>query len=421
MTRAADEDTNPSPLTGRTVLFAHPSAELYGSDRVLLESIQAVVDAGARVIVTLPETGPLAPLIHDLGADVACCPTPVLRKSMLKPRGMINLLVQTIRGSIDGRRLLRSVRPDLVYVNTLTIPLWVVLGRVSRTRVICHVHEAEGSASRLLQRALNAPVLLAHQVVINSRFSMDVLAKSYSRLAVRSTIVYNGVVGPPHPQRGRPKLNGPLKILYLGRLSARKGVDIAVDAVAQLRDRGLAAHLDIVGAVFPGYEWYRDQLIDQVTRYGLATDITFHGFHSSIWPFLSDCDVVVVPSRLDEPFGNTAVEAILGARPAVTSNTSGLREAAGGYRSSVLISPSDPSALADALQSISDDWPTVREKAWLDRAQAVARHSPERYRRRIAAIVDDALEGRPQRAVTFSAALIPGEKLPPKLGRQVLP
>ncbi len=42
-------------LDGLTVLFAHPMAELYGSDRVLLESVIGVVQSGGRAVVVLPE------------------------------------------------------------------------------------------------------------------------------------------------------------------------------------------------------------------------------------------------------------------------------------------------------------------------------------------------------------------------------
>lgn len=49
-----------------TVLIAHPSADLYGSDRVMLETVDALVAAGRRVVVTLPADGPLVQLSSKL-------------------------------------------------------------------------------------------------------------------------------------------------------------------------------------------------------------------------------------------------------------------------------------------------------------------------------------------------------------------
>jgi glycosyltransferase involved in cell wall biosynthesis len=107
--------------------------------------------------------------------------------------------------------------------------------------------------------------------------------------------------------------------------------------------------------------------------------VTFHGFQKVIWPFLAQSDVVVVPSRLDEPFGNTAVEAVLASRPVIVSNTSGLREAAAGYRSAQFVEPGDAAPLAAALARVAAGWRGYRADAVLDAAEAERRHSPERY------------------------------------------
>ncbi|PPF50012.1 glycosyl transferase family 1 [Clavibacter michiganensis] len=390
-------DDEGADLRGRTVLVAHPSAELYGSDRVLLESVAGLVSAGARTVVTLPSDGPLVDALIGVGAVVHHAPTPVLRKSMLRPRGFAALVGQSVRGLSAGIGLVRRVRPDAVYVNTVTIPLWVVVGRLTRRPVLCHVHEAEGSASRTVGTALALPLALATSVVANSRYSVDVLAKALPRVARRTAVVYNGVPGPADVVPARDTLDGGLRVLYVGRLSDRKGVDVAVEAIVELRDRGELATLDIVGAVFPGYEAYEEQLRTTIRVLGLDDLVTLHGFHADVTPFLAAADACVVPSRVDEPFGNTAVEALLAARPVVVSDTSGLREAAGGYESAQLVPPSDPAALADALQDIATDWDAFRARAIRDRFRAEHRHGPELYRQRIARSVGAMLSATQRR------------------------
>ena len=62
----------------------------------------------------------------------------------------------------------------------------------------------------------------------------------------------------------------------------------------------------LLGTAFEGYEWYEEQLRERAASSGV--DVDFAGFHSDIWPFLEQTDVLVVPSRMAEPFGNTAVE-----------------------------------------------------------------------------------------------------------------
>ncbi|MEO5779319.1 glycosyltransferase [Arthrobacter sp. PAMC25284] len=367
-----------------SVLVAHPSADLYGSDRVLLETVEGLRRAGAQVVVTLPASGPLVPEIERRGATVVLSPTPVLRKSMLSVPGMLRLAVTSARGLRSSIGVIRTARPDVILANTITVPLWTLAGRLTGVPVVTHVHEAEANAPRVLRAALALPLLLSHGILTNSQFSAETLAAALPFLRGRSEILYNGVPGPTVAVAPRDGLHGGLRILYVGRLSHRKGVDVAIDALLELRSSGVEAKLGIVGAVFPGYEDYEAGLREQVAANGAESHVTFHGFQNGIWPFLAESDVVVVPSRIDEPFGNTAVEAVLASRPVIVSNTSGLREAAAGYRSAQFVEPGDVGELAAALARVSVGWQDYQADARVDSAEAVRRHSPEHYGRLMA-------------------------------------
>jgi len=373
----------------RTILVAHPSAELYGSYRVLLESVSAFVEAGWRVVTTLPGGGPLVDELRSRGSEVVLCTAPVVRKSALRPAGFVRFVGTGLKGFVSGSRLISRVRPDVVYVSTLTIPLWVLLARIRGLRVMAHVHEAERSAPAIQRGVLAFPLLFAQTIVSNSRFSADVLASSFRSLGKRAQILNNGVPGPANPRAARPKLVDSLRVTYVGRLSPRKGVDVAVDAVALLNEAGTPADLTLLGAVFPGYEWYEQELRDQVARLDLTDRVRFLGFQPNVWDVVAEGDVVVVPSRIDEPFGNTAVEAILAARPVVASATSGLLEATSGFESARTVTPDNPAALASALTAGSERWEEWREEALRDLPVAEARHSPASYRTRIVELLDE--------------------------------
>lgn len=361
------------------VVAAHPNPELYGADRVFLETVAGLVAQGHRVVATLPEAGPLWAELSQRGADVVLCPTPVLRKSARTPGGLLVLAGQSVRGAVKGVAFLRRVRPDVVYVSTVTIPLWLVLARLCRIPALSHVHEAEKSVSRVSKLGLVAPLLLATSIVANSRFSADVLTETMPRLGRKIAVVYNGVPGPPTMTVPRAAALDPFKVLYVGRLSNRKGVDTLIEAMAAVKARNVDAHLDIVGAVYPGYEWYETQLRELTAALGLADSVSFHGFCPDVWPFLERTDASVVPSRIDEPFGNTAVEAILAGRPLVVSDSAGLREAAAGYLSPQYVAVDRPREIADALEAIHKDWDRFRTDAVADAATAAQRHSVSIY------------------------------------------
>ena len=354
----------------------------------MLETVDALVAAGRRVVVTLPADGPLVQLIEARGVRVELCLSPVLRKSALRPVGMVKLLLETARSLPASISLIRRSGAAVVLVNTVTIPFWIPVARLVRRPVICHVHEAEASASSVIKRALALPLLLANKLIVNSRFSLGVLTSSFARLGRKATVVLNAVAGPEQPTLAREGLDGVVRLLYIGRLSPRKGPDVAIEAVNVLRTRGVRASLDLIGAPFPGYEWFEQDLRDLVRRKDLGGAVTFHGFQSDVWPHLLSADVVVVPSVKDEPFGNTAVESVLSARPVVVSATSGLQEAVEGYGSAQQVRPADPDALADAIGRVHDDWPTFREKAFQDAHTAAERHAPAEYARRVCEIVD---------------------------------
>ena len=367
------------PGTALRVLVAHPSAELYGSDRVALESVIALAGTNSTVQTVLPTDGPLRALLEAAGSRVSLLDVPVLRKSALSPRGLLGLAVDTVRRTPTMLRELRRSRPDIVYVSTLTVPWWLVLARLTGARVVCHVHEAEEAVPRLVRTALAAPLLLAHTVIANSELSRSVVVRDVPRLRARTVVVYNGVPGPPRWEEARRGLTGAVRLVLAGRVSPRKGTDVAVEAVALLVERGHDVVLDLVGGVFPGYEWFQAEVEATARRLGVAERVRWSGVRPDVWAALADADIALVPSRV-EPFGNAAVEAMLAARPVVVGDTQGLREIVRQGENGALAAPGDPVALADAVEATITGWPAALRRAEHARQEAERRFRPDRYR-----------------------------------------
>jgi glycosyltransferase involved in cell wall biosynthesis len=379
----------PTPLT---VLVAHPSAELYGSDRVALESVAGLVEAGHSVVVALADEGPLRSPLEAVGARVVVVGAPVLRKNLMTPAGAARFALGTARAVPTLVRLIRSVRPDLVYVSTVTVPVWSVAARLTRRPVVCHVHEAEADLPRAVRLGLAAPLLLARAVIANSGPSRAVLVGDLPLLGRRIRVVHNGVPGPTAPGAPRRELADAVRLVLVGRISPRKGTDVAVRALALLRDRGVKAELTLVGGIFPGYEWFERQVRDEVRTEGLEDRVHWAGVLPEVWSSLAAGDVALVPSRV-EPFGNAAVEAMLAGRPVVASAAQGLCEIVTPGVDGELAAPGDPEALADAVERVLADWPGALARAERARADAVRRFAPERYRADLVAVVTSAARG----------------------------
>lgn len=371
------------------VLIVHPGAELYGADRVTLESAAGLADAGHDVVAVLPEHGPLATTLEAQGVRVVVSPMFVLRKQLLKPRNWPKLISSAVGGFLSSWRLISRYRPDAAYVSTVILPQWPVLLRLRRVPTVTHVHEAEADSPWAMRAFLYAPQVWAHTVIANSGFTADLMRRSLPVLGRKTTVVLNPIPGPSTSVPPRQHLDD-IRIGYVGRLSPRKGPDTIISALALLRDRGRTARLEIVGDVFRGYEWYAEELEAAIAANGLTDAVTLHGYDADVWPHLAACDVMIVPSRTDESFGNTAVEAVLAGRPVIVSDLAGLREAVADYPTTRIVAPGDAVAVADAVQQLMDEWPDVVRHTASAADAASLRHSVEGYQRIITMTVESA-------------------------------
>ena len=370
----------------RRVLVLHPGAELYGADRVLLNVVEALSESWA-VQVVLPSGGPLeaelqrrdVPVLTDGGLLV-------LRKSLLHPRQLALLVPRMLRSVLALVRLLRRLQPDVVYVNTITLPTAVLAGRLARRRVVCHVHEAETATPLVIDAGLTAPLLLAHDVVAISEDAAAYASKAWGGVRRRTTVVPNGIppvgVTTALPEE-RPDR---LRLLLVGRLSPRKGTDVAIDAVARLRDEGVPVDLALAGDVFPGYEWYEQQLRAQVARLRLGNSVRFLGFVAQPAPLYEAAHVVLVPSRV-EPFGLVAVEGMSAGRVVVAADVGGLREIVRSGTTGWLCEP-QPEALAAVLLRCRADWEGSRALAVRAAEEAARVFGLDAFGQRLRAVLD---------------------------------
>jgi glycosyltransferase involved in cell wall biosynthesis len=366
-------------------LVAHPSVEMYGSDRQCLETVRGLVWRGWAVTVAVPPAegdAPLKDALEQAGAAVVTAYAPVLRRAVLKPANLLRLIASCLTALPRLRRVVRTVDPDVVYISTLTTPLWNVVARFAGRRTIVHVHEAEEALPRVVRSALATPLLLATRIIANSEATRSTLQRSLPVIRRRIAVVLNGVPGPEQPTAPRWTLERPVRLVVVGRLSPRKGVMVAVDALAELRRRGVDARLDLVGAVFAGYEWFEEELRARAETAGLGECVNLRGLLRSPWEALAEADIVLVPSY-GESFGNAAAEALLAERPVIVSAVQGLLEVVRDDLDGVLVPPGDPAGLASAVQHMIARWPAARERASAARAAAEVRFSVDRYHREI--------------------------------------
>lgn len=175
------------------------------------------------------------------------------------------------------------------------------------------------------------------------------------------------------------------ELVFVGRLVSDKGADLLLDALAQLKTRGLAPRLTIVGG---GPE--EEALRRQAEELGVAGRVSFAGVRrgEELAQLLNAHRVMVVPSRWDEPFGIVALEAIACGCAVVGSEGGGLPEAIGPC--GVTFPNNDAGALARALEDLLTN--DARLASLRAGAQAhLARHRPREVARAYLKVFEQAL------------------------------
>jgi glycosyltransferase involved in cell wall biosynthesis len=140
-------------------------------------------------------------------------------------------------------------------------------------------------------------------------------------------------------------------ILFAGRLVPEKGIEVLLDGFQRLRRRDPTVRLVIAGCPPAPRAAARDYARRLRERRGPWTWAPAAG---DVVPYYAASDVVVVPSKWQEPLGRVPLEAMACGRPAVATRVGGLPEALGGdLGERLMVDPDDPEALADALARIA--------------------------------------------------------------------
>lgn len=379
------------------LLAAHPAPDGYGADLMLLAALRDLRARGADVTVAVPSHGPLVARLAEADLRVVRQPFPVLRKALLRPAALVQLVARAPGDVFRLARLLRAEAPDVLYVNTLTLPHWIVAARLTRTPVVCHVRESEDQLPAWLQRSLTAPLLLCDRAIANSHHTAHHVLRWWPRLAGRLEVVHNGFHFGPPPAPGR---RAPAReLLVVGRLNPRKGQDVALRAVRRVHDAGWPVRLRVVGTPFPGYEWFEADLRRSASELGIADHVTFAGYRDDIPACHARADIVLVPSRV-EPFGNVAVEALAAARPLVASRVGGLREIVDHGRTGLLVAPDDDEALAGAVIELLADPGRARAMAQHGCREVRSRFCTDAYADGVERVLQAASAGRASRRRT---------------------
>ncbi len=160
-------------------------------------------------------------------------------------------------------------------------------------------------------------------------------------------------------------------ILFAGRVVRDKGADSFVQACAMALPRLPGWRAEMIGADRFGPDSPETEFLRQLRPQAAAAGVTMHGYrpHPQVMQAMARAAVVVVPSRWQEPFGLTALEAIATGAALLCAPRGGLPEVFG--EAGVAIDPDDPENMAEAMVALAND--PARRAALAEKGRSRAR------------------------------------------------
>lgn len=216
-----------------------------------------------------------------------------------------------------------------------------------------------------------------------------------------ATILPAGVRLENFPFSGPARRTDELRILFVGRLIACKGVDTLIDALARVRAEGVEATLRVVGD-----GPLRTELEANMRANGLTAAVRFLGAlsHDEVRRELQHSNIVAVPSR-KMPHGQEEGSPVVSKEaqaigvPVVATDVGGIPETFPPEFRSELVPPDRPEALAQRIAQMwseYEQWPARSQKhrEWVE-----SEFAWDKLAQRLSAIYDRlVLERPPSRA-----------------------
>ncbi|MDP8567781.1 glycosyltransferase family 4 protein [Methylophilus aquaticus] len=338
----------------KKVLIVNQSAELYGSDRSLLDLLTILPTSGYQPVVVLPEQGPLLEKIRALGIEVYVFEIFKLSRSIFKLSTLVKMPFTLYRVFKDLSRLNRLHQFDLSYTNTLAVlglPLWARMHRIPHIWHVREIIETPRFVSSVYKKIVP---LLSDHIVCNSKNTLEWLEPPDH---VSSHVIWNGIEATRRIFRNPYQtLSAPLPVVLLaGRINHWKGQDLLLAASVQNFKSGNLYNLVFLGSAAEGQEALVSALRESIKQSGFEKYIQHVDFVSDATPYYQHADLVVVPSTKPEPFGRVAIEAMACAKPVLAASHGGLIEIVQHQRTGLLFTPNSITELANCLKVLVSD------------------------------------------------------------------
>ena len=358
-------------MNKKAIVF-HPSVELYGADRIMVEAIKAF-PTGIDSIIYLPKDGPLIPYIktHLPNAEIVISTNmPIISRAMFTPTGIVKFIRNWLGFRSNTKKYFKDQNITLGYVNTLACVFILPILKRRKVKRLVHVHEIIDRPKLIGWLTAFVARMYANKVVCVSKAVERGLKRYVQSITKKTVVIHNGIQGIDVKFNPSDKTN-----FYLfGRIKPEKGQWFLVKALEKIDNTLLEqCRFTLMGGVAPGQEQALTELKNTISNAGLSPYVFIKDFANTIDDAMEEADVCLVPSQMKDPFPTTVLEAMSAGRPVIATNHGGAAEALDDQSSGFLIDPDSTDELATAITLF------IRDKALVTKMGQNAKKKYEQH------------------------------------------
>lgn len=313
----------------KVLFFTHYDG-LLGSSRSLLDLLAGLNELEIEPFVVMPKAGLLKQHLEDRNIPSIIAPLPWWMTKQSWSLSQVRDFQKEAGLSLKAlSEMLNEWKIDLIYSNSSVFPFGRMLAMNNKIPHIWHIREfgdLDFSLNYIFPKWLCQRFIRTSQAIIcNSQAVKKHVFRKWSNEKLH--VVYNGVATKARfdqlaelsQQREDSEV---YTFLFIGSISPKKGIEIAIKAISDLTGKGAKARLIVAGS---GRDSYIEQCKMMAKNLAVSDRVEFRGYISDPYEAYFSADCLLMCSE-NEAFGRVTSEAMSACLPVIGRNSGGTPE-----------------------------------------------------------------------------------------------
>jgi glycosyltransferase involved in cell wall biosynthesis len=226
----------------------------------------------------------------------------------------------------------RENSADIIVVHN-HLPTAAALARRTSIPVILHKHNitkavgASGPVNALRRRWKLMQYRSLGGLIFVSEFCRANFIRDWPEVRKPSTVVYNGL----DFEEWQPSSLRRKEIICVGRAAPEKGIKEAAEAIARVLEVEPSWSARLILSEPQRHPAYLQEILASLQPFFSRASVEYSQPLAVVRERLSQAAIAIVPSKWEEPFGRTALEAHAAGCAVISSGTGGLKEVGGNH------------------------------------------------------------------------------------------